>query len=134
MLSGGMSGNASAISVHNLSISGPLLISHIISQGPNPGIVPGTAVGSGGTVSISGNDTAGTVNLNIGNSPPAGVLGTITFRAAYTGTVHVLLSPLSGAAASTPAYVTRTGGGFQIHTDSPPPGGVGLSYDYFVTQ
>jgi hypothetical protein len=126
--------NASSISVHDLSISGPLLISHLVTQGPNPTIVSGTALGSGGTVSISGNDTAGTVNFNIGTSPPAGVLGTITFRAPYSSAVHVMLSPLTGAAASTPAYVTRTGGGFQIHTDAPPPGGTGLSYDYIVAQ
>jgi hypothetical protein len=126
--------NAGSLSVRSISISGPLTIAHLSTQGPAPTLIAGTAIGGGGTVSISGNDTAGTVNFNTGGSPPAGILGTITFRAAYGTTVHVLLSPLTGAAADTPAYVTRTSGGFQIHTDSPPPSGAGLSFDYFVTQ
>ncbi len=127
--------NASSIAVRTIRISGPLTISHLATQGPTPAFVTGTAVGGGGTASISGNDTAGTLNFNTGNSPPAGVLGTITFRAGYGATVHVLLSPLTGSAASTPAYVTRNGGGFQVKTDAAPPGsGAVLSYDYFVTQ
>ena len=125
--------NASTIAVRTISISGPLSISHLATQGPAPSLNTGTAVGGGGTASISGNDTAGTINFNIGSNPPAGVLGTITFRAPYTSTVHVLLSPLSGPAAATPAYVTRSGGGFQVHVGSAPPGG-SLSFDYFVTQ
>jgi hypothetical protein len=126
--------NATTISVQTIAITGPLTISHLRTQGPAPAAAAGTAVGGGGTVSISGNDTAGTVNINTGNTPPAGILATITFRAAYSTTVHVLLTPLSGAAASTPAYVTRSGGAFQIHTDAPAPAGSSLSYDYFVTQ
>jgi hypothetical protein len=126
--------NVTSIAVRNLSISGPLTISHLTTQGPTPNLAAGSAIGGGGTVSISGNDTAGTVNLNTGSGPPAGVLATITFRAAYTNTVHVLLSPLTGAAAATPAYVTRTATGFQIRTDAAPPAGSNLSYDYFVTQ
>ncbi|HVQ43375.1 MAG TPA: hypothetical protein VMT30_00190 [Candidatus Saccharimonadia bacterium] len=126
--------NASSLAVRNLSISGPLVVGHLTTQGPTPGFVTGPAVGSGGTASISGNDTAGTLNFNTGGGPPSGVLGTITFRAAYTATVHVLLTPLTGAGAATPAYVTRTTGGFQVHTDTAPPSGAVLSYDYLVTQ
>ena len=126
--------NASSIAVRNISISGPLTISHLSTQGPTPGMVAGTAIGNGGTVSISGNDTSGTVNFNTGGSTPAGVLGTITFRAPFTSTVHVLLSPLTGVSASTAVYVSRTSGGFQVRVDSPPPTGSILSFDYFVTQ
>ena len=126
--------NASTLSVRTISISGPLTVSHLATQGPTPTFVTGTSVGAGGTGSISGNDTAGTLNFNTGGGPPAGVLGTITFRAAYSGTPHVLLSPLSGAAGSSNVYVTRTTGGFQVRTDSAPPAGSILSFDYFVTQ
>lgn len=126
--------NATTLSVSTINISGPLRISHLATQGPTPIFVTGTAVGGGGTASISGNDTAGTLNFNTGSTPPAGTLGTITFRATFTGTPHVLLSPLTGAAANTRAYVTRTTGGFQVRTDSPPPAGSTLSFDYLVTQ
>jgi hypothetical protein len=126
--------NATSLSVSNINISGPLRISHLATQGPTPIFVPGTSVGGGGTGSISGNDTAGTLNFNTGGGPPAGVLGTITFRAAFSGTPHVLLSPLTGSAAGTPVYVTRTTGGFQVRTDAAPPAGAVLSFDYFVTQ
>jgi hypothetical protein len=123
--------NANTIAVRNISISGPLTIGHLATQGPAPIIVAGS-VGGGGTVSISGNDTAGTININTG-SGPGNVLATITFRAAYSSTVHVLLSPLTSGAADAGAFVTRNGGGFQIHANTPPAGAT-LSFDYLVTQ
>lgn len=126
--------NVASIAVQTITISGPLTIGHLRTQGGAPSIAGGTAMGGGGTVSISGNDTSGTINLNTGGTPPAGILATITFRAAYSSAVRVMLTPLTGAAAATPAYVTRTGTGFQIHTDATPPAGQTLAYDYFVVQ
>ena len=126
--------NAANISVQNITISGPLTIGHLITRGPAPSASAGTAVGGGGTISISGNDSAGTVNVNTGAGPAAGVLATVVFRAPYGTTVHVLLTPLTGASASLPAYVSRTSTGFQIRTDSPPPAGAVFAFDYFVTQ
>ena len=126
--------NATSIAVRNITISGPLTVAHLVTQGPVPILVTGPAVGGGGTSSISGNDTAGTVTFNTGSGPSAGVLGTVTFRAAYTAGVHVLLSPITAGAASTSYYVTRTSGGFQIHAASPAPAGTTISFDYLVTQ
>jgi len=123
--------NASSIAVHNISISGPLTVGHLVTQGPAPTIVA-NSVGAGGTVSISGNDTAGQINVNTGTGPGT-TLATITFRATYGAGVHVQLSPITAAAASAQAYVTRNNGGFQIHANSPSAGSV-LSYDYLVTQ
>ena len=125
--------NANTLSVRTINISGALAISHIVTQGSTPGFVSGNALGGGGTASMSGNDTSGTIDFNIGSSPPAGILGTITFKAAYGATPHIILSPLTGAAATTPAYVTRTLTGFVVRTDSPPTAGT-LAYDYIVTQ
>lgn len=125
--------NAGTISVSNISISGPLTIGHLSTQGPTPAANAGN-VGGGGTVSISGNDTAGTININTGAGPGSGVLANIAFRASYSGGIKVLLSPLTGAAASLPAYVTRTSAGFQIRVDSAPAAGTVYAFDYFVTQ
>ncbi|HSX02732.1 MAG TPA: hypothetical protein VLI05_05475 [Candidatus Saccharimonadia bacterium] len=126
--------NASNISVKTLSISGPLLISHLVSQGAAPTATAGSAVGGGGTISLSGNDTSGTLNINTGSGPAAGVLMTVVFRAAYTGTPHVVISPLTGAAGSLPVYITRTATGFQVRVDNPPPAGSVFAYDYVVMQ
>lgn len=126
--------NAASISVRNITITGPLTVAHVTTQGPTPTFVAGPVLGAGGTASLSGNDTAGTVNINTGSGPSAGVLGTITFRAAYTGTVHVLISATTAGAANTPVYVTRTSGGFQIHAAAAPPAGSVLSFDYLVSQ
>jgi hypothetical protein len=123
--------NTNTIAVRNLSISGPLTIGHVVTQGPAPAIAA-NAVGGGGTVNISGNDTAGTININTG-SGPGGILATITFRAAYGANVHVQLTPLTGPAAAAQAYVTRNNGGFQIRANVPPAGST-LSFDYLVVQ
>ena len=126
--------NAQSISTQTISIAGPLTIGHLRTQGPTPGVTAGSGVGGGGTVNISGNDTSGTVNINTGNGTAAGILATVTFRAAFTGGVHVLLTPLTGASAAAPVYVTRTAAGFTIRTDSPAPAGSVMAYDYLVTQ
>lgn len=123
--------NASSISVNTISISGPLTINHLATQGTSPTISAGS-VGAGGTVNISGNDTAGTININTG-SGPSGVLTTITFRAAYSASTHVQLTPLTSGAATSGYYVTRNAGGFQIHANTPPAGST-LSFDYLVAQ
>jgi hypothetical protein len=83
-------------------------------------------------VSISGNDTAGTINLNTGTNP-GNTLATITFRAAYSSSVHVSLTPLTDAAATSGYYVTRTSGGFQVHAHSAAASAT-LSFDYLVVQ
>jgi hypothetical protein len=123
--------NAATLAVHTISISGPLTIGHFVTQGPAP-TVAANSVGAGGTVSISGNDTAGTININTG-SGPGGTLATVTFRALYGTTVHVLLTPLTDGAAAASAFVTRNNAGFQVHAGTPPAGST-LSFDYLVTQ
>jgi cytoskeletal protein CcmA (bactofilin family) len=125
--------NATSITVNTITISGPLTIAHLRTQGAVPNVAAGS-VGGGGTVSLSGNDTAGTININTGSGPAAGVLATVTFKAAYSGGVHVIISPLTGASASLPAYVTRTSTGFQVRADGGVGAGTAYAFDYIVTQ
>jgi len=123
--------NAGTIAVRNISISGPLTISHLVTQGPAPTIAANSD-GAGGTVSISGNDTAGQININTGTGPGT-TLATITFRAAFGATVRVELTPITSSAAAAQAYVSRNNGGFQIHANTPS-AGTTLSFDYLVVQ
>lgn len=124
--------SASSIAVRNITISGPLTISHLVSQGTAPAVAA-LSVGGGGTVSISGNDTTGQVNINTGSGPGT-ALAQVTFRAAYGATVHVQLTPLTTDAAASGYYVVPIGStGFQVHANTPPAGKT-LQFDYLVMQ
>jgi len=125
--------NTTTLNVKTINVSGAIVISHLQSSGGLPNSSSGGAVGGGGTSSISGNDTAGTISINIGSGAGSGTLISVTFRTAYTANVHVLISPLSGASATAPVYVTRTATGFTLRTDATIPTG-SLSYDYLVVQ
>jgi len=121
-----------SISAKSISISGPFTIGHIVSTGPPVSSSNGGAIGSGGTTSVSGNDTAGTVTINIGSGAGTGGLVNVAFRAGYGANVHVMLTPVSPGAAGASVYVTRTPNGFTINAAAPPSGS--LSFDYFVIQ
>lgn len=123
--------NANNITVRQIAINGPLTVGHLVTQGAAPSIAAG-ADGTGGTVSISGNDTTGQVNVNTGAGPGT-TLATITFKAAYGASVHIQLTPLTASAASAQAFVTRSATGFVIHANTTPVGST-LSFDYLVTQ
>jgi cytoskeletal protein CcmA (bactofilin family) len=116
---------SSLVSDTTLTIGG-----HVITRGTAPGISSGPAVGSNGTVSISGSDTAGTVAVNVGTGGGNGLVASISFRNRYDGTPHVVITPIGLYAA---AYVNRTATGFTISVSGVlAPGG--YAFDYFVTQ
>lgn len=125
--------NAGTISVQNISISGPLSIGHLTTKGSTPGI-SGGAIGGGGTVSISGNDTAGTININTGSGPGAGTLASISFRAGFGNAPHVVLTALTPAAAALSVYVTRTANGFTVNAAGTPAAGSVYAFDYIVVN
>jgi cytoskeletal protein CcmA (bactofilin family) len=121
-----------SISAKSIQISGPFTIGHIVSTGPPVSSSNGTSIGAGGTTSVAGNDTSGTVTINVGSGAAAGSLANVTFRAAYGANVHVLLTPVSTGAATANVYVTHTPTGFTINSAVTPSGNLG--FDYFVTQ
>ena len=104
---------------------------HVITRGTAPGIGPGTALGSNGTVSISGNDASGTVAVNAGTNAGSGILAQVAFRTAYGSTPHVLVTPIGAGVSG--FYVNRTAYGFSIGVSSGlSPGG--YAFDYWVVQ
>jgi hypothetical protein len=117
---------SSLVSDTSLTIGG-----HIMTGGSAPGVGPGTALGSNGTVSISGNDTSGTVAANIGVGAGNGILAYVAFHQQYGTMPHVVVTPVGHGASG--MYVTRTSGGFSIGVSgSLTPGG--YAFDYIVMQ
>jgi cytoskeletal protein CcmA (bactofilin family) len=129
---------ASQITVSRLIISGNGALeipNHLSFTGPTPSrSVNSSALGAGGTVSVSGSDTAGVVNINTGNNPSAGCFTRVTFHQAFTSQPRVIISPISPAAGQTQYYVDRNNTGFSICTNTPAPGNQTFAFDYFVAN
>lgn len=119
------------LAVNSLSIGSTLTIGgHVITRGSAPGVSPGPAIGSNGTVSISGNDTSGTVAVNTGVGAGGGIVATIDFRTNYGATPRVIVTPVGGGVSD--VYVNRSANGFSIGV-----GGISLgghAFDYIVMQ
>lgn len=125
---------ADSIAVHNLNISGPLLISHLVTQGPTPEITGRNL--AGGSVNISGNDTSGQININTGGNNGqslSGLVATVTYRSPFSGNTHVQLTAENAAAATAGVYASPSSTGFTVGVAAAGNGQT-LSYSYLVTQ
>jgi cytoskeletal protein CcmA (bactofilin family) len=124
---------APQISTSNLQLLGDLILTrHITAGGATPGRSIGGAVGSGGTASVSGSDTAGSVNVNTGSGPSAGCFVTVNFAQRFSNTPHVLITPVGSEAGAISYYVNRTSNGFSVCTANVPPSNSAFGFDYFV--
>lgn len=124
---------ANTIATSNLILSGSIVFgSHILTSGTAPTAVPGgSADGSNGTVSIGGDDAAGTINVNIGYGATSGVLVKVAFHNAYSAQPRVVISPVGIAAV---LYIEDpTTEGFYVADASGLPIG-GFSINYIVEQ
>lgn len=120
-----------ALSVRNFQVSTLTVTGHLLSSGSAPGVSAGGAVGANGTVSISGNDTSGTVAVNTGTGAGNGLLAQISFTQRYTNTPHVVVTPIGHSVPG--LYINRTSAGFTISVD----GGMapaGYAFDYVIVQ
>lgn len=125
--------SVSSLNVNSLQLKGDLGLSrHVSTSGGLPGRSGGSALGSGGTVSISGSDTAGTVTINTGSGPPAGCFVTINFVSHYGTTPHVVISPSNSSAGTIQYYTNRNTTGFSICTANGPAAATTYIYDYVV--
>lgn len=124
--------SASSINIQNIQINGDIVLNrHIDAGGGTPSRSNGSALGNGGTSSVSGTDTAGTVNINIGGSPSAGCFATINFSQRFNSP-HVVITPIGSAGASIDYYVNRSSSNFSICTASPAGAGSSFAFDYIV--
>lgn len=127
--------SAPQINIQTLQISGDLSFGrHLNPGGGTPTKNNGTALGSGGTSSISGTDTAGTLSINTGGGPGAGCFATIIFSQRFSETPHVVVTPIGSPAGNINFYVNRSNTSFSICTSNPPPSGASFAFDYIVIE
>lgn len=120
-----------SLTVRNFQVSTLTVTGHLLSSGSAPGVSVGGGAGSSGTVSISGNDTSGTVAVNTGVGAGNGLLAQISFREKYGNTPHVVVTPVGRSVPG--MYINRTSTGFSISAEGAlAPGG--FAFDYIIVQ
>ena len=129
---------ASQITVTRLILSGNATLqvpNHISFTGASPSrTANGGVLGTGGSSSINGSDTTGTVSINTGNNPAPGCFVRINFQQNFTNQAHVIISPVGVAAGSVDYYVDRNNSGFSICSANTAPANQAFAFDYFVTN
>ncbi|HSX43056.1 MAG TPA: hypothetical protein VLF59_03125 [Candidatus Saccharimonadales bacterium] len=125
--------SAKTVHVSNLAISG-----HITTSGTTPAIAAGAAACTTPTVTVTGNDTSGTISVVTGTGCGTnGTLATLTFGTAFAGAPRVLLTPGNAAALSLGSYVnngTASGTSVSIGTNTTPTGSTTYIWNYWITQ
>jgi len=128
---------ASQVTVSRLIMSGNAVLeipNHVSFTGASPNRTANAGVlGSGGTLSVSGSDTAGTININTGGVTAPGCFGRIVFQQPYTKQPHVLVTPVGSPAGALQFYVERSTTGFNICSANAAPNNQSFGFDYFVT-
>jgi cytoskeletal protein CcmA (bactofilin family) len=130
---------AGQITVTKLTLSGNATLevpNHIAFTGASPGrqSVDLAALGAGGSASINGSDTTGTINMHTGSGTAASCYITLTFNRPYTATPHVLITPVGAAAGGMQYYVNRTTTTFSICSNTAPAANQSFAFDYFITS
>jgi cytoskeletal protein CcmA (bactofilin family) len=125
--------SASQITTGSLQLSGDLnLTHHITGGGATPSRSNGPALGGGGTASVSGSDTAGSITINTGGGPAAGCFITINFVNKFNATPHIVVTPVGSAAGGLAYYINRSTSNFSVCTTSTPPAGANFGFDYIA--
>lgn len=123
--------SAPSLSIDQLIMNKDIQLNrHIDAGGASPRASSGTAVGNAGTVSVSGSDTAGTVNINFGNNLAAGVIANVTFGVPFSQTPHVVITPVGSNCANLNYYINRTTGGFSISSTNAGNPGSSCAFDF----
>lgn len=125
--------SAPQITVGSLQLSGDLTLTHnFYAGGSIPRSSTDGAVGSGGTTSLNGSDTAGTITINTGGGPSAGCYINVAFVTPFTSTPHVLLTPVGPTSTNLLYYINRSTTSFSMCSANSPQASQTYTYDYFV--
>jgi cytoskeletal protein CcmA (bactofilin family) len=127
--------SAAALTTSSLQLNGQLVLNHHLSVGGvSPTSTSGSALGSGGTSSVNGSDTAGAISIHIGGGPSAGCFITVSFNQSYNQTPYVIVSPVGQSAAGLSYYVNATTTNFSLCSSNAASANTAFSFDYFVVE
>lgn len=131
----GASLSVGSISISTVNVSSNVTFGgHLIPQGTAPSAVPSVAA-SGGKVSVTGNDTAGTVTITMGGGAlHTGEMAIVTFKTSFGTTPKVQLTPINDVSSELGYYATRSATFFTVNTSNTPKAGATYVFDYLVTQ
>lgn len=123
------------------TFSADVSLPHLVGTTSTPGIAAGTGAGTSPTVTIAGNDMAGTITVVAGTLPTAGqVIATVTFTTTLSSTPRIILQPANQAVGSTTVFpvISVTGSTTQFYINCNTVSGLaaGLTYawNYIVAQ
>ena len=127
----------------DISMSGTSQIqvpSHLAFTGAFPGrTISFGVLGNGGSASINGSDTSGTISLNTGNNPQIGCFLTVIFNQPFVHPPNILLGPIglgAGAIQYSTELITSPDTGattaFKICTANTPLPNQAFGFSYFI--
>lgn len=121
------------ITTNSLQLNGDLQLSHhLIVTGPSPSSTSLPSIGQGGTSTVNGTDTAGSININTGTNPSVGCLISINFSIPYSQIPYVIISPIGKDSGGIGYYVNKTSSSFDVCSNSTPPAQANLEFDYLT--
>jgi len=121
------------ITTNSLQLNGNLqLTHHLIVSGPSPTSTSLASIGQGGTSTVNGTDTAGSININTGVNPSPGCLININFSTAYSQTPYIIISPVGKDSAGLEYYINKNSSSFEICSNLTPPAQATIEFDYIV--
>jgi parallel beta-helix repeat protein len=125
------------VTIATLVVTGNITVNgHIVTGGNTPTIAAGAAACTSPTVSVSGNDTSGTISVTTGSGcATAGALATVTFNAAFTAPPRITLTPTNADGANLKTFNgASTLTTFTVDTAIPPSDATVYTFNYFATQ
>lgn len=129
---------ASQITVTKLIFSGNAVMevpNHLAFTGATPlRRIDPNVLGAGGSSSLNGSDTSGTINIDTGSNPRAGCFASITFNQPFASQPRVIVSPVGSAAGLLQYYINRNTTGFSLCANNAPAANQVFAFDYFVAD
>jgi fibronectin-binding autotransporter adhesin len=107
---------------------------HVITAGNTPDTEVLGAAGAGASITIDGNDTAGTITITTGGGATAGDLGKLIFNNAFGKAPKTILSAQDEASQDAKIFPTgKSASQFILRTSQALPAGT-YTFDYFIVQ